>query len=563
VSDRPTRCRQSGFRADLAEQPGQRRHRFIAEVFDCLHDCVAQTSARVSLCKPVELLDRPLRRQGSCRRALEVFLLTGESPSITQLDERSARDLLASVTDARVDEKVRARFIGEALGNPLALLELGAGIGTADFAGGFALPNAANLPLRIQDQYLARLRELPDKAQRLVVLAAAEPVGDTALLQRAAQALGLGIDAGNLVVDAGLLTIGADVRFRHPLLRSAAYRAASIEDRRVAHAALAEITDPLVDPDRRAWHRAYAASAPDEDVAAELIGSADRAQRRGGVAAAAAFWERAVALTPDLGERASRALAAAEAKYAAGDFEVAQKMLAIANIGPLDELGHAQVQRMRAHIAFALSRGRDAPPLLLKAAQRLQPLDVDLARETFLEALVASVYAGRHADGDGVLKVAKGALSAAFGPEPVPHSQLLLRGLAVRMTNGYVAAAPVLKEALRQYRAHQQQLDWLGVAYNMVAMELWDDSAWFELATGQAGLARSSGTLSWLPFALDYLAENHIQAGELTQAAALMMERERVDPGIRADTLPYVAPVIGRAGMSLSAMVGSFDSRCL
>jgi DNA-binding CsgD family transcriptional regulator len=457
------------------------------------------------------------------------------------LDELSARALLASVADARIDEKVRARIIEETHGNPLALLELGAGPGAADFAGGFAVPNAANLPLRIENQYLARLRELSDEAQRLVVLAAAEPVGDTALLARAAHTLGLDIDAGNLAVDAGLLTIGAGVRFRHPLFRSAAYRSASIEDRRAAHAALAAATDPEVDPDRRAWHRAYAASAPDEAVAAELIGSADRAQRRGGVAAAAAFWERAVALTPDLGDRASRALAAGEAKFAAGDFQAAQKMLAIADIGPLDELRHAQVQRMHAQIAFALNRGRDAPPLLLQAAQRLQPLDADAARETLLEALVASVYAGRLAGGDGSVTVAKTALSAPFGPEPVPHQDRLLHGLALRITGGYVAAAPMLKEALHQYRSQPQQLDWLCVAYNMVAMELWDDSAWFELASNQAALARASGTLSWLPFALDYLAESHIQAGDLSRAEALMMERERVEPGMRADTLPYVA----------------------
>jgi DNA-binding CsgD family transcriptional regulator len=457
------------------------------------------------------------------------------------LDEQSARAVLSSVTQARFDEEVRARIIAESHGNPLALLELDSGLGTADFAGGFAVPDAANLPLRIQDQYLARLGQLPAEAQRLVVLAAADPVGDTGLLARAAQMLGLSIDAGNPAVEACLLTIGAGVRFRHPLLRSAAYRAASIEDRRVVHAALAAATDPTADPDRRAWHRAYAASAPDETVAAELMGSADRAHRRGGVAAAAAFWERAVALTPDSGKRASRALTAAEAKYAAGDFEAGQKMLTIADIGPLDEFGHAQVQRMRAHIAFALNRGRDAPPLLLHAAQRLQPLDEDVARETFLEALVAAIYAGRLADGDDLLKVAKGVMSAPFGPEPLPHLQLLLRGLSLRMTDGYVAAAPVLREALHQYCGQRQQRDWLWVAYNMVAMDLWEDSAWFELAAGQARFARASGTLSWLPFALDYLAESHIQAGDLTQAEALMLERERVDPGIRADTLPYVA----------------------
>ncbi|HEY1441325.1 MAG TPA: AAA family ATPase, partial [Mycobacterium sp.] len=226
---------------------------------------------------------------------------------LSRLDERSARALLASVTTGRLDESVRRRILEEAHGNPLALRELG----VVDFAGGFALPDAVSMPRRIQDQYLTRLRGLPRPAQRLVLVAAADPVGDPALLQRAAPTLGLHIDAVDPAVDAGLLDIGAGVRFRHPLLRSAVYGAAEEEERRVAHAALAEATDPDLDPDRRAWHRAYAADAADEEVAAELIGSADRAQRRGGVAAAAAFWERAVALTPDPARRAERALVAA------------------------------------------------------------------------------------------------------------------------------------------------------------------------------------------------------------------------------------------------------------
>jgi DNA-binding CsgD family transcriptional regulator len=457
------------------------------------------------------------------------------------LDEESARAVLATVISGRLDESVRDRIIEETRGNPLALLELGRGLGAAGFAGGFALPDTRDLPARIEEQYLQRLDGLPREAQRLVLIAAADPLGDSALLFRAAQILSLDIGAVRLAAGAGLLDIGTKVRFRHPLVRSAAYRAASVEARRATHGALAAATDPQVDPDRRAWHRAHATAGPDEAVAEELINSADRARRRGGVAAAAAFWERAVALTPDPGQRASRALAAAEAKYAAGDFEVAQALLVAADVGPLGELGHAQVQRMRAQVAFALRRGSDAPPLLLRAAQRLQTLDAELAQQTYLEALVAAIYAGRLAHGDDVLKIARAARSAPSGPEPLAHSQLLLRGLAVRLIDGYLAAAPTLKEALRQYRAQLQELDWLCIAYNLVAMDLWDDDAWFELASGQVSLARASGTLSWLPFALDYLAEIHIQTGELSKAEGLLMERDRIDPGIRAATLPYVA----------------------
>jgi DNA-binding CsgD family transcriptional regulator len=459
------------------------------------------------------------------------------------LDDRSARALLATVASGPLDESVRARILEETHGHPLALLELYRGRSAADLAGGFALPDARDLPERIEYRYAARLAELPEDVRRLILLAAADPAGDPALILRAARLLGLDTGTVNLAAAADLLRFGANVRFRHPLVRSAAYRAATADDRRAVHEALAAATDPQTDPDRRAWHGAHAAAGPDEAVAQELINSAGRAQRRGGVAAAAAFWERAVLLTPDPGDRATRALTAAEAKYAAGDFEAAQALLVTAELGPQGELGAARVQRMRAQIAFALRRGGDAPPLMLQAAQRLQSLDAALARQTYLEAMVAAIYAGRLARGQDARQVARAARSATAGPsgpEPEPHSALLIHGLAVRLAEGYPAAAPTLKEALRRYRAEPQELDWLSVSFNMVAMDLWDDEAWFELADRQARLARASGTLSWLPFALDYLAEIHIQAGELSKAAAVLMERERVDQGTREATLPYI-----------------------
>ena len=466
------------------------------------------------------------------------------------LDEQSARALLATVISGPLDESVRARILAETHGHPLALLELYRGRSAADLAGGFALPDAGDLPRRIEDQYAARLGELPAEVQRLVLLAAADPVGDPALILRAAQMLGLDPGAINLAVAADLLEFGATVRFRHPLVRSAAYRAATAEDRRAVHEALATVTDPLADPDRRAWHCAHATAGPDEAVAEELINSASRAMRRGGVAAAAAFWERAVALTPDPGQRASRALTAAEAKYAAGDFEAAQALLVTAEVGPPGELDEARAQRMRAQVAFALRRGGDAPPLMLQAAQRLQSLDAELARQTFLEALLATIYAGRLAYGQDAKQVARAARSATLPPSgsQPPHSQLLIHGLAVRLADGYLAAAPTLKQVLCRYRTQPLELGWLSVAYNIVAMDLWDDEAWFELAAGQLRLARANGTLSWLPFTLDYLAEIHVQAGELSKAAALLMEREGVDSGTREATLPYLPLLLAAWG---------------
>jgi DNA-binding CsgD family transcriptional regulator/tetratricopeptide (TPR) repeat protein len=460
--------------------------------------------------------------------------------TLAGLEEDDARALISDAIPGLLDERVRDRIIEETGGNPLALLELPRGMSTAQLAGGFALPNAGAVPRQIEDHYLRRARALPDTTQRLLLLAAADPVGDPTLLWRAAHSLGIRRDAATPAEADHLLQVGARVRFRHPLVRSAIYRAASDADRRVVHAALAASTDPGSDPDRRAWHRPHAATAPDEAVAGELIDSANRAQRRGGIAAAAAFLERAVTLTPEPAEQAPRALDAARAKFDAADFAAAESLLATAEACPLDELGEARVQHLRAQIAFDMRRGSDAPPLLLRAARRLEPVDVELARETYLEALVAAIYAAALAGGTSVADVARAARSTPLGPDPLPARQLLLLGLATRLTNGYVAAASILTASLRAHRAEEQRLDWLSVAYNLAAMELWDDEAWFELASRQVELTRATGTLILLPYALDYLAGFYIHAGELSRAAGLLAEAEALNLGIRADTLPYI-----------------------
>ena len=460
---------------------------------------------------------------------------------LTGLKEDEAGALLAAVIPGRLDRLVRDRIIGETGGNPLALLELSRGITTAQLAGGFGLPTAADLPAQIEDHYLGRIRALPEPTQHLMLLAAADPVGDAALLWRAAQSLGIERWAAEPAEADQLLEIGAGVRFRHPLVRSAVYHAASTADRRAAHRALASATDPEVDPDRRAWHRAHAANGPDEEVAAELLRRANDAERRGGVAAAAAFMEWAAMLTPDLGARALRALAAAGAKFQAGDFATAESLLATADAGLLDELGRAQVERMRAQIAFDLRRGSDAPGLLLHAARRLERLDAELARETYLEGLVAGIYAARLANDTKAADLAIAARSAPLGPEPLPARQQLLLGLAIRLTEGYAAAVPTLTNALGSYRAEGPQLDWLSVAYNLAAMDLWDDNAWFELASSQADMARSTGRLVLLPYALDYLAGFYILTGEFSRASGLVTEAEGLALGARAETLPYIS----------------------
>jgi len=297
------------------------------------------------------------------------------------LQEADARELLRSVVPGRLDERVHEQVMAEARGNPLALLELTRGLSPAQLAGGFGLPGALSLEGRIQQSFLARVDALPEGSRRLLLVAAAEPTGDPALVWRAARRLGITAAALGPAESAGLLEVGARVRFRHPLVRSAVYLAASPQERRDAHRVLAEATDAAVDPDRRAWHLAEAAPGPDEEVAAELERAAGRAQARGGAAAAAAFLERAVGLTSEPERRAGRALAAARANLQAGAFDAALALLATAEAGPGDELEHASVDLLRGQIAFASSAGADAPALLLKAARQLESLDTALARE--------------------------------------------------------------------------------------------------------------------------------------------------------------------------------------
>ena len=331
---------------------------------------------------------------------------------------------------------------------------------------------------------MRRFEPLSDATKQLLLVAAAEPLGEPLLLRRAAARLGLGVEASAGAEASGLLTLGPRVRFRHPLVRSAVYRAVAPEDRRRVHAALADATDAEFDPDRRAWHRAYAAAELDEDVAHELERSAGRARERGGVAAAAALLEHAVALTPDPARRAGRALAAADAKFDAGAVDAALELLATISADPLDELQEARIDRLRAEIAFVLRRGNDAPPLLIRAARRLAPLDVPMARETFLEAIEAATYAGRLGSGRGLREAAEAARSAPRAPEPARAVDIMLDGYAALHTEGHVAAVPLLKRALAAIRREREDR-WLVLGCRAAA-ELWDGDTW-HAARGPAG----------------------------------------------------------------------------
>ena len=352
------------------------------------------------------------------------------------LRQSDARALLDSALAGPIDDRVRDQIVAETRGNPLALLELPRGLSPAELAGGFGLPGVAPLSERIEESFRRQLEALPEPSRRLLLLAAAEPYGDLPLVWRAAGRLGIPVRAAAPAVDAGLVEFDARVRFRHPLLRAASYRAASVADRRVVHGALAGATDPQAAPERRAWHRAQAAAGPDEEVAAELERSAGRAQARGGLAAAAAFLERAVALTVDPARRVERTLAAAQASLQAGAFRKARDLLAIAEAGPLDEFASARADLLHGQVTFAAGLGRDAPPLLLKAAKRLEPHSLDLARETYLTAWMAALFAGRLAGAGDLLEVCRAARAAPAPPDPPHPADLVLAGLAMVVTDG-------------------------------------------------------------------------------------------------------------------------------
>ena len=444
------------------------------------------------------------------------------------LGDHDARTVLASGISGPMDSRVRDRIVAETRGNPLALLELPRGLTPAELAGGFGLPDRGPLSRRIERSFRRRFESLPPDSRHLLLVAAAEPTGDVPLLWRAADGLGIGAGAAGPAEAAELLELGARVRFRHPLVRSAIYAAAPRPEREAVHGALADATDPEADPDRRAWHRAHAAAGLDEGVAGELERSADRAQGRGGVAAAAAFLERAAELTPDPVRRGARSLAAAQAKLDAGAPEAAEALLATAELTPLDEIQVARLERLRAQIAFALRRGSDAPPLLLAAAVRLVPLDARLARETCLEALAAGIFSGHLGSSRDVLRIARDTAPASQPPEP---HDLLLDGLATRVTEGYAAAVAPLREALEAFRraddADTADNRWLWLACR-IAADLWDHATWEALATRGLRLARESGALSILPMAGSYRAGVHVHAGQYRAAWALLEESSAV-----------------------------------
>jgi DNA-binding CsgD family transcriptional regulator/tetratricopeptide (TPR) repeat protein len=484
----------------------------------------------------------------------DVLLGLPELP-VEGLGDSDARALLLRKMHGPLDSAVSDQIIAESHGNPLALLELPRTWRTADLAGGFGLLDSRPVAGKIEQSYAKRLLLLPPETQLLVLAAAAEPLGDPALLHRAVETLGIDMTAADTAEDAGLLNMHVRVEFSHPLIRSAAYRSATAEDRHRVHRALAEATNPDTDPDRRAWHLAAATAGPDEQVASQLERSAVRAQTRGGIAAAAAFLHRAVALTGDPARRADRALAAAQASLGAGAFDRARGLLATAEAGPLDELGRARVDLLQAEVAFAQNRGSDAPLRLLQAARKLEALDVRLSRDTYLDAWGAALFAGRMTSaGSDLLDVSRAVATAPEAEHPLPRD-LLLDGLALFFTEGRGAATPVLRRAVAAFASTEVSAEEMlrgGWLATRAANILWDYDSCLEIGTRVVGLARDSGALAVLAAASNGCGQAYALGGDFASAALLAAELD----GIKEATGSRVAQF---AAIALAGIRGRED----
>ena len=466
------------------------------------------------------------------------------------LRDADARDLLASVVRFPIDDRVRDQILAEARGIPGALLGLLHEVSPSQLAGGLGLADvlagSASGPL------FAELSELPAQTRQLLVLAAADPTGDPALLWRAAAHLGVTSDAALPAAEAGLITFGSRVVFRDHAVRSTAYRVARLRQRQSAHRALAHATHPRADADRRAWHQAKALTELDEDVAAELERTAGRAQARGGLAATAAFLERAATATPDAARRAERSLAAASVMLQAGEPSAAAKLLDMTETDTLDDHRQARADLVRARLAFTVNRDGNASQLLLAAARQLSRFDGAQSRAAYLDAIRAALSAGsRAAPGATMADVARAAREGSSGTE---FPDVLLAGLAASFSGELAVGAALLRRAISGFigeTASAAELSLLPLAC-AGALQLWDDHAADALAGRYVRLARAEGALSDLPSALNALCCMRLLAGDLAAADSLAAEAQAIAEATGISAVPYGA-------LGLAALRGHED----
>jgi DNA-binding CsgD family transcriptional regulator len=485
---------------------------------------------------------------GAARTGIGDDVLAGVPElSIRGLADGDARRLLLENVHGPLDAAVCDQIVTESHGNPLALLELPRTWNPADLAGGFGLPATAVVSGKIEESYARRLQRMTSETRLLVLTAAAEPLGDPLLLHRAAETLNLDMAAVDPAVDAGLVAVSGHVKFAHPLVRSATYHSAATDDRHRVHRALAEATNPETDPDRRAWHRSRATSGPDEEVAAELEQSAGRAEARGGIAAAAAFLQRSVALTVDPARRAARALMAAQTSVQAGAFDAARELLATAETGPLDNFQRARLDLVRAQLAFASNRGNEATPLLLAAARRLEPLDIGLARATYVDAFSSAMFGARLNERVGVREVADAARAALHAPDNEAAVADLLLNALVALADDYDTAVAPCGDALRKLSggeiSAEERLRWLWQGC-ILALEMWDDDSAAVLSHHSVRIARETGNLSELALALSANTPVLVFCGDLSAAASGVAETLMVEQSTGIRSAPYGALIL-------------------
>ncbi len=488
-------------------------------------------------------------------------VLTG-LPELTVggLSEEAAQELLATSAGAQVDRQVSGRIAADTAGNPLALVELAAELTAAELSGVEPLNWPLRFGGRLEELYRSQVRALPGGTQTLLLLAAADPTGEPALIWNAARNLGIDPEAGEAAGVERLMSWEPRVRFRHPLIRSAAYYAALAAARRGAHQALAAVTDPEVDPDRRAWHLAEAAAGPDEQVAAELERLADRARGRGGWASGAAFLERAAALSPDGEHGATRMLAAAEDRLVAGEASAAQALLSLAAPRLTDALARARARRLEGKSLYAAGQMPEATSVLLDAARMLQPSEPRLARDTLLDAFVAAQSSGQ--PGAGMAEFLREVRSVPKVADPqATVADLLLDGFAAVGERRYEAGAALLRRAIAPLAAGQpipdDALPHL-MAVAQAAGMLYDDLARYQMGKRWVAELRDRGAIAALLPALGTQLSVQVQEGRFADAEATLAEGRALSEatGYRAILGPYAFQelrVLARRGQEADA----------
>jgi DNA-binding CsgD family transcriptional regulator len=536
------------LRVAFGAEVGNAPDRFVAglAVLGLLTDVAAERPL-VCLVDDAQWLDEPSRQVlgfvGRRLLAEPVLLLLAvreagdehlfpalSSLTLGGLTEEDARALLTAAVPGQLDEQVRDRIVAETQGNPLRLLELPREMTSGELAGGYGVTHVGG---PMEERYTRRIRALPEPTQHLLLLAAADPTGDATLLWRAAETLGVPRSAAAAAESEQLIEIGSHVRFHHPLVRSAAYAAGTLDDRCAAHAALAAATDADVDPERRIWHMAAAATGPDEAIASQLELMAAAAQARAGSAAAAAFLERSVQLTADPQRRAERALAAAHAHLHAAAFDAALGLLTEARALAVDDVQRGRVERLKGQVQYASDPGPEGPILLLEAAKTLEPLDVQLARETYLDAWMASFAVGPFARPGGLLpEVSRAARSAPPAPDGAPACDLFLDGLATMVTDGRAASAASFRRAVDAFLSDEvsdnEFVQW-GHLATSVAVHLWDWKSWERLSAKHVELARASGALAPLSMALSGRGVYTAWWGDAEASTAILAEYDAVN----------------------------------